>query len=73
MTNAHPHFHIDSSGAFECPMGSTCKLPDAGKQYDAGLTALRLAVSVLRDSSFNAIVYNEIKKALAVFEGKAKL
>jgi len=70
MTNTHPHFHIDSSGAFECPMGSACKLPDAGKQFDAALTGLRLAVSVLKDSAFNAVVREEIRKALATLEGK---
>jgi hypothetical protein len=34
------HNHIDSSGVFECPLGSACKLPNAGEQFDAMLEAL---------------------------------
>jgi hypothetical protein len=28
------HQHIDSSGAFTCPIGSACKMPPAGEQFD---------------------------------------
>jgi hypothetical protein len=37
------HEHIDSSGAFICPLGSTCDKPNAGEQFDAMLEALELA------------------------------
>jgi hypothetical protein len=35
------HSHIDSSGCFECPLGSACDMPNAGQQFDAMIETLK--------------------------------
>jgi len=62
MENKKPHQHIDSSGAFDCPVWPECNMPDAGQQFDLMNDALMSLVSwdggnaaALIDKAFKAI------------------
>jgi len=67
------HTHIDSSGCFECELGSACKLPGAGEVFDAMLLALKAArIELSDDEDFykHKETYHAVDKAIKMAEGE---
>ena len=75
MANAK-HQHIDSSGVFDCPLGSSCKLPSAGVVFDELVKAAQRVIATANKIPPEAGPEPQsiiaLRKALAKAEGRRR-